>query len=239
LISFLVPLIYVLFFVRYWRESRLRPEIPWDRLMLVAVVGMSMFLTVASAASYHRLYTVSLPALILTVWFLNTNSKLERILLRGLWTAVLVAVILRPLATQTSWSRTLDLPTGRTAFFNPASYQKAKWLLERTKPGDYFFGDQLLGFALRLQNPGRVDFVRPTEYTRPEQVADLVRGLETHQVRYVSWYAALDNEIVDPRGDHLGPLRAYLHERYRVAAVFGNGDEVWERWPSAVSGAKH
>ena len=99
----------------------------------------------------------------------------------------------------------------------------------RTTPGEYFFGDQFLGLALRLRNPGRIDFVTPTEYTRPEQVIDLVRGLEEHQVKFVGWYAGLDEEQADGPGDNLAPLRLELRQHYRVAATFANDDRIWER----------
>ena len=34
---------------------------------------------------------------------------------------------------------------------------------------------------------------------------------------------------LEPRGDHLQPVRAYLRDHYRVAKVFSNGDQIWER----------
>ena len=101
---------------------------------------------------------------------------------------------------------------------------------ERTNPSEFFFGDQNIIFSLRLRNAGRISFLRPTEYTRPEEVEDLLSALEQHQVRFVSWYSGLDREgALDPRGDHLEPVRAYLRAHYRVAKVFSNGDQIWER----------
>ena len=197
--------------------------------MLVNIFGLSMLLTVASAATLSRLYTVALPALILLVWFLDSPLRLERFLLRGLWVGVIVLAVIKPLVTQMRWRGELDLPTGRTAFFNPALYDKANWMLGRTRPSDYFFGDQLLNFALKLQNPGRVAFITPTDYTRPEEVADLMQGLEQHQVRFVSWYQGLDDVPVGPDADHLGPLRQYLKEHYFLANTFSDGNEMWER----------
>jgi hypothetical protein len=38
----------------------------------------------------------------------------------------------------------------------------------------------------------------------------------------------LEDEIVDPAGDHLGPLRLYLRQHYHVAKTFSNGDAIWE-----------
>jgi hypothetical protein len=228
LIHFLIPLVYILFFVRYWREARLRPQAPWERLMLVNITGLCLFLTVASAPAWNRLYAVSLPGLVMLVWFLNSPLKLEKGLLRGLWAVVLVLAVVKPIVTQVRWRAYLNLPTGRTVFFQAVLYQQAKWLEERTHPYDYFFGDQLLCFALRLQPPSRIAFIRPTDYTRPGEVQDLVRGLEEHQVRFVSWYSGLDDPV-DNTGDHLAPLRHYLQDHYQVAQTFSDGNKIWER----------
>src|SRR5205814_7356603 len=84
-IHLLVPLIYILFFVRWWREERNYPHVSWDRLMLVAVVGLFLFIGIAPAASYLRLCTASCPAFILFVWFARWPGRLERGILRCLW----------------------------------------------------------------------------------------------------------------------------------------------------------
>jgi len=227
LIHFLIPLIYILFFVRYGREERLRPREPWDRLMLINITGLCLFLTIASAPAWNRLYTVSLPALIMLVWVLNSPFKLEQALLRILWAAVLVLAVTRPIVTQARWKAVLDLPTGRTAFFEPGVYQETKWVLERTHPSDYFFGNQLLCFDLRLRNPSRVLYITPYAFTRPEEVLNVVQGLEAHQVRFVSWYPGLDDPLVE--GNHLAPLRSYLENHYHVVETFAGGHRMWER----------
>ena len=197
--------------------------------MLFNAFGISMVLMVASAASFTRLYTISLPALILLVWFLDAPFKLERTLLRGLWMVALLLAAANPLITQTRWHAALNLPTGPTAFFSRPSYDKTAWLLQRTKPSQYFFGDPFDSFALRLRNPGPISFVRPTGYTRPEEVQALVNGLENHQVEFVSWYASLDNDLAGSPEDNLAPLREELRKHYRVAVAFANDDRVWER----------
>jgi hypothetical protein len=226
----LIPLIYVVFILRYIRESRGRPSEPWDRLMLVSILGMFMFFGVAPAPSYLRLCSVSLPAFILLAWLVTFPGRLERVLRYALWLAALLLLIAEPAMKQTEWQGYLDLPTGRTAFLNPSTYSKARWVSQRLKPGDFFFGDQLITFALGLQDPATIDFVRPTDYTRPAQVQNLLAALEASQVRFVIWYWGLDQPSVSGRtGDHLGPLRAYLRSRYHVARIFANLDEVWER----------
>jgi len=182
---------------------------------------------VAPAPSYVRLYCVSLPGLVVLSWFLDSPLRTERILQRIVWAAVLVVGIVRPVIAQVRWRACLELPTGRTAFFDPALYEKCRWLSERTRPSEYFFGDPFLCFTLGLRNPARVPFVRPTDYTRPEEVEDVVRILEKRQVHFVNWYNGVDAS--GPSGDHLAPLRLCLSAHYHVAKTFSNFDQVWER----------
>jgi len=223
----LIPLVYILFFVRYALQSRWQPEQPWARLMLVNVTGVCMFFAVAPSPSYVRIYGVSLPGLILLSWFLDSSHRTERILQRIVWAAVLVVGIVRTVIAQVRWRACLELPTGRTAFFEPELYEKCKWLSERTRPSEYFFGDPFLCFTLGLRNPARVPFVRPTDYTRPEEVDDVVQALEQRQVRFVNWYNGVDASSTS--GDHLAPLRHCLATHYHVAKTFSNLDQIWER----------
>ena len=175
---------------------------------------------------------MSLPALILLVWFLNSPFKVERVLLYALWATLVVIAVAKPVITQTRWQDSINLPTGRTAFFSRPLSEKTKWLLQRTRPGDYFFGDHFVELALRLRNPGRIDYVTPNGFTRPEQVSDLVQGLEEHRVRFVNCYAGLKEDgKVDSPGDNLGALRQELQKNYQVAVTFANGDKIWERRP--------
>jgi hypothetical protein len=228
LVHFIVPLVYILFFVRYYREAKSRPREPWERLMLVNVTGLCLFLTVASAPTWNRLYTVSPPALIMMVWFLDSPARLERVLRRGLWATALALLLAKPIVTQTRWKAYLDLPTGQTAFFQPVFYEEMAWVGARTHPADYFFGDQGLCFALRLRDPARIAFVRPNGYTRPEEVQDVILGLEEHRVEFVAWYNGVDDSL-EPAGDPLNPLRRYLQDHYRRATIFPNGYSIWER----------
>jgi hypothetical protein len=227
-VHILIPFIYVLFFLYYRRVAPSRPDPPWDRLMLVAVTGLSMFLGVASAPAYNRLYAVSLPGIILLVWLTCEFDSLKKLLLPIFWTAVVFLAVLKPMVTQLRWKAYLDLPTGRTVIFQPEYYEKAKWLAERTQPSDYFFGDPTLLFALRLRNPSRVPFLSSTDYSRPEEVRDVVRTLEERRVKFASRFTGLD-EPVGSSGNHLAPLQRYLRDNYHVGMRFSNGDEFLER----------
>jgi hypothetical protein len=50
-------------------------------------------------------------------------------------------------------------------------------------------------------------------------------------VHYVVWAERLDYAVDPnrPRTANIVPLRTYVHTRYRLAKLFRDGDEVWER----------
>ncbi|HLW79348.1 MAG TPA: hypothetical protein VKU44_07090, partial [Terriglobia bacterium] len=226
----LVPLVYVLFFVRYGRGRKAQPAEPWDRLMLVNLVGCFLLLSVTPSPGYSRLCAVSPPALILLVWFVTRPGRLERLILRMAWVSVLVLAIVEPIVRQTHWRVDVDLPTGRTAYLDAGSFDRFHWILQRARPGEFLFGDTLVCFAMGLREPAEIPFVTASDYTRPEQVANVVSSLERNQVRWVIWYRGLDlPHAYSPGGGHVAPLRAYVHSHYHVAGFFGSGDQVWER----------
>ncbi len=230
----LIPLIYVLFLARYWRDSRRRPQEHWHRLMLLAIVGLFLFISVAPAPALYRVCAGSLPALILLAWFVDSRDRLNRTVASLLW----LGVVLAAGAALPRHFRSVDVleaPTGRVAIFNPVIYQKYHWLTHHTQAGEYFYE----GFTtdaytlLDLRNPTPVPFLSNTDYTRPEQVAAVIRGLEAHQVRLVVWSPANANTPVpgsSPSGNHLEPLEAYLQTHYRVVRVFPSGEQVWKRY---------
>ncbi len=67
-------------------------------------------------------------------------------------------------------------------------------------PGEYMFGLPPLYAAFLLQNPSALEGIHASEYSRPEQIGELVESLEDHHVR-----------------DH-----------YAVITRFSTGHEVWE-----------
>jgi hypothetical protein len=230
-IHIVLPLVYLLFFARYWRVSSTRPAEPWDRLMLVNIVGLFLFVGVAAAPSYFRLCSVCLPALIILVWFVSQEGRLERTVRRLLWAGALALAVAGPASRQHHWRGYLDLPTGRTAFLDPVTYDEYRWISGRTRPSEPFFGGPVMCLALGLRNPAEVNFVTSTDYTRPEQVANVVEVLERDHVHYVVlWDFTLDApDTGQTNSSHLGPLSAYLGSHYRVVKTFAGGSLVWER----------
>jgi len=232
LVHILVPGAYLLFTVRYWKQARQQPQYPWDRLMLINITGLFLFLSVAPAPSYYRLCFVSLPALILFVWLLTLPGKPERFLIRFVWMFALLMAGVVTLHFQRHAGGYLELPSGRTAFLEPDYYDRYKWLSQHIRPGDFFLEASWANtyVALGLRNPTPVPFVTNSDYTRPEQVRAVVEALEARRVQLVLW--SLDLDIPQDNsgaGDHLGPLRADLHTHYHVIKTFANGEQVWER----------
>ena len=234
LFNALIPLIYILFLVRYLREARKRPQEPWDRLMLVALVGFSLYLSVAPAPALYRIAAGSLPAFVLLGWFLDSHSRLDRTLAVLMWAGVLVTSVTGVLNHQRHWRGILVTPQGSVALLNQAGYEKYRWFQQHTQNGEFLFepAEDDLYFYLGLRNPAPIPLLLNTAYTRPEQVREVIRSLETRRVRYVAWWSdELDYYPpgADPRGDNLWPLRDYLRKRYHVVKVFGRTELVYQR----------
>jgi hypothetical protein len=200
--------------------------------MLINFTGLFLFLEVAPSPTWFRLYSASLPALILVVWLARSPTRFQRSFLRVLWIAGLVLAIGQPLWTQRHWRAYLDLPVGRTALLDKEAREKLQWLSQRTRPGEFFLQGAWPGvhFPLGLRNPAFMDFLEPSEYTRPEQVQRVIAALGKNHVRYVLWSIRLDlPDNRRPQGDHLEPIRAYLRQHYRIVKTFPDFDQVWER----------
>ncbi len=233
----LLPLVFLLFFVRYRREANKQPGEPWERLVLLNVMGLFLFASVAPAPSLLRLRIVALPpALISLVWFLRSPGLVLKVLRASLWFVATVLTVGKPVAWQIRAMHCLDLPSGRICVRSADSRDELRWLADRTHPSDYFFdfGSEVEPYVLLdLKNPTEVPLLTPTDYTRPEQVREVVESLEKHQVRYVLCPASFDYEVIafsmPPSVNHLGPFLEYLRTRYHVVKTFPDSDQVWER----------
>jgi len=225
-----VPLVYFVFLVGKRRLFKKDGGERRDKLQLVAMTGLAMFLAVASAPSLKRLATVSPPAMILLVWLLNRPGKAVagfRVLLAS--TAVALAIAI-PVHLQIRSPYYLNLPAGRAALFDPALYEEYHWLLENTYPGEYFFGLPPFYSAFHMLNPAPVADFHASDYTRPWQVAALIDALESRHVSLLVLRRTHDFLwAVGAPSDHLEPLRIYVSQNYRLTKTFPTGDEVWLR----------
>jgi hypothetical protein len=232
-VHLVVPYVYLLFQICYWRNSRVSPRQPWDGLMLLQAVGLCLFLGVAPAAQTQRLAAVALPATILLVWILNSWERVGRGILAACVAGALAFAIAFPVRMQTRRWIYLDLPAGCVALLDSSRLEVFQWVLGHTKPGDFFFnnfGTHPFVFLAGLRCPGPVLFLTTSDYTHPEQVQQLVEELEKHHVRFVMWEAGFDVPSgAGVAADHLGPLRLYLRTHYRVVKTFAGLNQVWER----------
>jgi len=218
-----------------WVSSRRRGELSarteLPQALLLSLVGFLLFLEVANKANWLRLYAIAMPSVILLVWLISLSRRFSRALLILAWTAVVL------LALQQTWNRQrhsyviATLPRG-TAAIDPKAYPQLNAVLQRTRPGDYFFQAIWPGlyFPLQLRNPLYVDTVWPNEESRPEFIELAIRQLDLHATRYILWSHSIDGpEPGNESADHLLPLRAYLRDHYRPIEEFPDGGELWER----------
>jgi hypothetical protein len=223
LIHGLIPLIFLLFFVRFYRRPARRSPSSgpsdWDSLLLINLFGLFAFLSVAAAPTWARLYYVSPVALIVFAWFLKSQGSTSHLFSRALQLLGLTLLFILPVTRQLHARAYLDLPSGRTAFFDRNVHDHYQWVMSRARPKDFIFGGYFpdFYFSLDLRNPGPVPYVTPYDYTRPEEVQALLNGLELHHVKIVLWTPDLDLPD-NSNGDHLGALRFYLRAHYRVAS---------------------
>jgi len=229
-----VPFIPILFFGRYWRKSGNQPREYWEQPMLLAMVGSVMVLSVVPAPASIRMASCTLPGLVLLGWFLDSPRKLGRAV-ATLLTAGILFVIPHGVARFQSIERgMLTTPHGQLALADPQTLEEYGWLLQHTHPSEYLYeaAAPYMYFYLGLRNPTPLPLLTNCGYTTPGQVAEVIRGLEQHQVRYIVWSPSSLDTIPDwesPSDDHLSPLRDYFHRCYRRVKVFTNSDEVWER----------
>jgi len=230
-----IPLTYILFFARYWRASGKEPVELWERPMLLAMVGSFMLLSVVPAPTIQRMGSSTLPGIILLGWFLNSPRKFARVLAGVLAGGVLLTASRGVVRFQNIERWIFTTPQGQIAIEDLDASWEYAWVQQHTRPSDYFYAARLpagMYFYLNLRNPTPLPFITNNGYTTPRQVAEVIQGLEQHQVRYVLWPSwDLDTlpEWENPSDDHLGPLRDYIHRRYHLVRVFTNSDQIWER----------
>ena len=223
-----VPLACIVFLLTTRRRWKDRTE-PWPELVLIAITGIFMFLAIAPSPSMKRLASVAPPAMILLVWMLSQAGKGRRWIRVGLSLAAIVMTLGSPVRMQTRHYDFLDLPGGRTAFRDPLEYQEYSWILQHTHPGQFFFG-MPMHLPFQLMNPAAIDGFAPSEYTRPEQVTEMVRALQAHPTPLMILSSTKKYPLsTGLPSDHLGPFRDYLYGNYRLTQTFATGDEVWER----------
>jgi hypothetical protein len=225
-----VPLVYIVFAAVARRQWGPGSDESRRRVMLVALAGFAMFIGIASEPSGKRLATVTPLALVLLAWLLDRPGKVADYSKKVLAVIAILLAVVPPVRLQARQHPYLELPAGRAAFFDPAQSQEYRWLLDHTRPGQYFYGMPPYFSAFHLVNPAAIEGFHPSDYTRPEQVAALVEALKTHPVPLMVLRQSRSYLFVpDSEQNHLGPFRDYVSRNYRMAKTFPSGDEMWEK----------
>ena len=228
LVKLLLPAVYPVFIIYYWRAARRSAHTPPRELVLLAVVGLALLVTFSYAPLYIRLGTISLPAIVIGLWMLRrTGTTVWRPVL---WAATVLFLIWEPIQSQMQPYWPFDSRAGRLAASDPGTRAELEWLTQHTQPGEKFFAtsDPVLYVLLDLQNPTALPFIEPNDYTRPYQVLRLVKRLQEFRPRYIYW--SFPPSDTDQPGNRLYPLSVELHNSYLPVASLSGG-EVWELKP--------
>ncbi len=231
------PCICILVLARYLWRVGIKSWDDWDRPVLVAIVGLFLFLSIAPAPSPPRTVPGSLPAFILLGWLLDSPGKLQRALVRLCSVGVLAAATFSVIRSRPNEIGILTTAQGQIGSSDNGGplFPDYEWVQQHTQPGDFFceaaFPD--MNFYLNLRNPTPLPRITNNGYTTPGQVKAAIDGLERHRTRYISWNTIFLDQIPEwenPSDDHLQPLRDYIRNHYELVKVLNEPeDEIWER----------
>jgi hypothetical protein len=225
-----VPFSYLWTFVELWRRRERDREKGWDQLLLLALAGGAMLLMVAPALSMRRISCASPPAMILFIWLLSRKGKPWQITARALGMISLAVALAQAAAVQLHHYDELDLPAGDVAIPDAKNAEVYRWMASRTHPGQWYFGMPPYTLPLALKNPTPIEAPGPGDYSRPEQIAAVVNGLERTQTEMLLLRPPMYiPHLLGYKADHLQPFHDYLLGHYRRIKTFRTGDEVWER----------
>jgi len=238
----LVPFVFIyainpyIYFIGFYHLRRSRNDLPSalrQRLILLHLVGLGLFLAVVNGPRFFRLSTVAPPAILICTWLLSQQNPVLRFVRNLLCALAVIFAVLLPLHRQTQWHATLNLPIGRTAFTDALVYDEFRWVSERTRPGDLFFNNSALCLYLSLTNPTPSEFVSYNNFTRPEQVSAVIQSLQRNPPHFIVLFPY--NTTPSDARDNAAPFRQYVHDNYRLAQIFPlHGEtqyeeQIWER----------
>jgi hypothetical protein len=226
----LLPVIYGISLWRCWR-SRKSTSFPWNQVALLSLIGLFLFLDVAININWLRLFAVSLPGIVLTVWAAEGLQRGRRVWFATVSIA-LTCVAVRQIEVKRALSSTrAEFPGGRLAT-TPQAFEKLRWLATHTHRGEFFLQAGWPGVYLPLQvrNPLYMPTLTRWDGVLDEDIPSAIEQMKARQVRYVLWTRALDEGCgFDSCSDQLSIFRTYLKSSYRLAHTFDDGDLLWQR----------
>jgi len=230
LVYAMLAVIYPLSLWQCWLRRRDREFFDWDRITLLCLVGSGLCLEVAFSLNWLRVFAVSMPAIILLIFWLDQHGQIGRAALRLIWVGVICLAVFQVWSKHHGQYLVADLPGGRAAV-HPQAYEKLDWVMHHTRPGEFFFQPLApsLYLPLGLRSPVFVEGLGTNEDTLPECVSRTIQEMETKQVRYVLWSPQLESrEAGQSSADHLLPFRVFLHDHYDRIWIFSDHEEIWE-----------
>jgi hypothetical protein len=225
-VYFAIPIIYAICLRRCWR--RISPVTP-ERIVLLALVGLVMFLEITPTPSWLRLFCVAMPATILLVWLvIDAAGKYRVYAARLVWLGWIGVIGTACYQTSSRHLRQMiieDLPGGRV-ITTPVAAQKLISLARLTRPGQFVFQAWWPGIYLPLavRNPLFLDNLDTGYPIRPEYVQLAIRQLEAEPVQYILWSPELESPAYP-----FAEFRQFLGERYHPVLTFADQDILWER----------
>jgi hypothetical protein len=232
----LLPVSYIISLWQCW-HARKDGSFPWNQVTLLSLVGFLLFLEVAVSINWLRMFAVSLPGIVLTVWAVGRlqipRRALPALFLTG-WIA-LAGVAARQIEVKHALSSARgELPGGRLAT-TPTAYEKLRWLGAHTERGELFFQAGWPGVYIPLQvrSPLYVPTLTRWDGVLDKDIEPAVQQMKVRRVRYVLWTSALDEGCAfDSCRDQLSVFRAYLESSYRRVHTFEDGDILWQKMDS-------
>jgi hypothetical protein len=227
---FVVPLIYILFFMTMRRSAKMEPDERWDALLLIAIVGIAMLAVMVPALSMRRVSCVSPPAMILLAWLLSRREKPGRTIALILGAVSILIAVFQIGAIQFRKEYKITLNGISFAIPDAQNYELYRWAVDHTRPGQWYFGLSPITLPLGLRNPTPIEGTAPGDYCRPEQVTAAIAGLErTRTPLLILRPTMYTPHLMGYEADHLQPFEDYLYQHYRRTKLFPNGFEAWER----------
>jgi hypothetical protein len=229
----LLPVIYSISLWQCW-SSRKNASFPWNQVTLLSLVGLSLFVDVAVSINWLRLFAVSLPAIVLTVWAMGRLPIRRRTLDALFMTASIALAVLavRQIEVKHALSAARgEVPGGRFAT-TPKAYEKLRWLATHTQRGEFFLQAGWPGVYIPLQvrSPLYMPTLTRWDGVLDEDIQPAIQQMKARQVRYVLWTNTLDGGCAfNSCTDQLSIFRTYLKSSYRRIQTFDDGDILWQR----------
>ena len=223
----LVPYIYFLGVYQLRRQRKVLDAISQQPVILLHLVGLALFVAVVNGPRYFRLCTVAPPAILIFIWIIRHQGSAQRFARFFLWGLTALFALLLPIRRQTEWHATLNLPIGRTAFSDIATFREYQWVAQHTHPREFFFNNSALSLYLGLDNPTHSEFVTYDDFTQPDQVAAVIRDLQNHPPHFVMLLpkTATFSDI----HDHASGFRQFVFDNYSLRQVFYTGHSVYRQ----------